>query len=83
MKGKAQKGVAPAKATGGKFYAGGDSNVAAEAKQSTGGFKRGGKTVGKPMGMAAMARADRKPRKSGGGVFSSAASGSPRPGFKG
>ncbi len=83
MKGKATKGVMAPKSLGGKFYAGGDSNVASEAKQATGGFKRGGKTVGKPMGMAAMSRADRKPRKSGGGVFSSASGGTPRPGFKG
>ena len=63
-----------------RAYAGGDSNVAKEAREGTNGFKKGGKVkkdVGMP-GVMSMAHAGRKPRKSGGGVFSSAASGSPR-----
>lgn len=74
MKGKAPK-------TGsimGKAYSGGDSKVASEAKQGNDGFKRGGKAAGKPMGVMSKANMGRKPRKSGGGVMSSAASGSPR-----
>jgi hypothetical protein len=65
-----------------KAYAGGDSNVAKEAREGTSGFKRGGrakkKDVGEVHGVMSMAHAGRKPRKSGGGVFSSAASGTPR-----
>ena len=66
-----------------KAYAGGDSNVAKEAREGTDGFKRGGRTkqkkvVGDVDGVMSMAHAGRKPRKSGGGVFSSAAGGSPR-----
>lgn len=58
-----------------KVYAGEGSNVVKEADQGTGGFKRGGKAM--KMGMKAggamsKAHAGRKPRKSGGGVFSSA-----------
>ncbi len=67
-------------------YAGGDSEVAKEAKAGTNGFKKGGrakKSMGKADGLMSKAHAGRKPRKSGGGVFSSAASGTPRPGFKG
>lgn len=65
-----------------RAYAGGDSNVASEAREGTSGFKKGGK-VGKKMvghvdGVMSMAHAGRKPRKSGGGVFSAAASGTPR-----
>lgn len=41
-----------------------------EAKEKTGGFKKGGKAMKKD--------AERPARKSGGGVFSSASSGSPR-----
>lgn len=44
-----------------------------EAKEKTNGFKKGGKAMKKPM-----AKDERPARKSGGGVFSSAASGSPR-----
>jgi len=67
-------------------YAGGDSEVAKEAMAGTNGFKKGGrakKSMGKADGLMSKAHAGRKPRKSGGGVFSSAASGTPRPGFKG
>lgn len=56
-------------------YAGGDSNVAREAMQGDSGFKRGGKAGKAGMkagGMMSKAHAGRKPRKSGGGVFSSA-----------
>jgi hypothetical protein len=43
------------------------------------GFKRGGKTMGKAEGVMSMAHAGRKPRKSGGGVLSSASGpGTPR-----
>ena len=64
-----------------KFYAGGDSEVAAESKAKTDGFKKGGKVKKdscKVDGVMSEAHAGRKPRKSGGGVFSSAASGTPR-----
>jgi hypothetical protein len=53
-------------------YAGGDSNVARDAMKGDSGFKRGGKTGMKAGGMMSKAHAGRKPRKSGGGVFSSA-----------
>lgn len=75
MKSKTGKGL------GSKFYAGGDSNVASESKAGTDGFKKGGKVkkmVGSVEGIMSAANAGRKPRKSGGGVFSSAASGTPR-----
>ena len=72
MKGKA-KGKAP---NTGKMshnaYAGGDSNVAREAMQGDNGFKRGGKAGMKAEGLMSAAHAGRQPRKSGGGVFSSA-----------
>ena len=55
-------------------YAGGSSKVASESMQGDDGFKRGGKAAG----VMSEAAAGRKPRKSGGGVLSSAASGSPR-----
>lgn len=64
-----------------KAYAGGDSNVAKEACAENDGFKKGGKVkkmVGDVDGPMSMAHAGRKPRQSGGGVFSSANSGSPR-----
>lgn len=64
-----------------KFYAGGDSNVASESKAKTDGFKKGGKVKKAACnveGMMSEANAGRKPRKSGGGVFSSASSGTPR-----
>ena len=86
MKGKTQKGVKAQQDLGSGFYAGAGSNVAREAKNKAEGFKRGGKAkkhMGKIHGAAAMAHAGRKPRKSGGGVFSSAAKGTMRPGFEG
>ena len=86
MKGKSQSGVKASDMKVTKAYAGGDSEVAKEAKAGTAGFKKGGrakKDMGKAEGVFSKAHAGRKPRKSGGGVFSSAASGTPRPGFKG
>jgi hypothetical protein len=65
----------------GSFYSGGDSKVAAASGDKTEGFKKGGKvkkSVGNVDGVMSMAHAGRKPRASGGGVFSSAKSGSPR-----
>jgi hypothetical protein len=82
MKGKVQKGVKVNQTLGGDFYAGGKSKVASEAKNKTEGFKRGGKTM-KAEGEMAKMHAGRKPRKSGGGVMSSAAKGTMRPGFDG
>jgi hypothetical protein len=70
-KGKLQSGKNPDKSLGGDFYAGGSSNVAAEAKNKSEGFKRGGKTV-KMSGDKAKADMGRKPRMSGGKVMSSA-----------
>jgi hypothetical protein len=70
-KGKLQSGKNPDKSLGGDFYAGGQSQVAAEAKNKSEGFKRGGKTV-KMMGDKAKADMGRKPRMSGGKVMSSA-----------
>jgi len=64
-----------------KAYAGGDSNVAAESRNTKEMFKKGGKVVKKDMkaeGVMSAAHAGRKPRKSGGGVFSTAAAGTPR-----
>lgn len=70
-----------------KAYAGGDSNVAAESRNTKEAFKKGGKVAakmkakkegGKIDGVMSAAHAGRKPRKSGGGVFSSARSGTPR-----
>ena len=65
-----------------KAYAGGDSNVAAESRNAKEAFKKGGKVMKKKdmkvEGPMSAAHAGRKPRKSGGGVFSSARSGSPR-----
>jgi hypothetical protein len=49
------------------------SNVFKAAEKGDDGFKRGGKTS-----VMSEAAEGRKPRKSGGGVLSSAASGSPR-----
>jgi len=66
-------------ATSHTAYAGGNSKVAAEAMDGTDGFKKGGKAMGKAEGMFSKAHAGRKPRKSGGGVMSSASgSGTPR-----
>lgn len=55
----------------------GKASTIHEAEDKTDGFKRGGKAVGKKV-MSAAAKGDRPARKSGGGVFSSAASGTPR-----
>jgi hypothetical protein len=75
MKGKSAK-LTPKSHTA---YSGGNSKVAAEAMDGTDGFKKGGKAVGKADGMFSKAHAGRKPRKSGGGVLSSASgSGTPR-----
>jgi hypothetical protein len=82
MKGKTQKGVKANQNLGGDFYAGGNSGVAREAKNKAEGFKRGGKTMMAEGPMSKM-NAGRKPRKSGGGVMSSAARGQMRPGFEG
>jgi len=79
MKGKGQHklGNPSPKALSGDFYAGGNSEVASEAKDKSEGFKRGGKTV-KMDGKKAKADMGRKPRMSGGKVMSSANSGTPR-----
>lgn len=65
-----------------KAYAGGDSNVAAESRNTKEMFKKGGKVAKKKDmkvdGVMSAAHAGRKPRKSGGGVFSTASSGTPR-----
>ena len=86
MKGKTQKGVRLDDAAPTSIYAGASSGTAREAKGGTDGFKKGGKVkkmIGKVDGVMSKAHAGRKPRKSGGGVFSSAAKGTPRPGFDG
>jgi len=67
----------PDKSLGGDFYAGGNSQVAKDAKNKAEGFKKGGK-IAKMMGDKSAAHAGRKPRKSGGSVLSSAASGTAR-----
>lgn len=79
MKGKfkLQPKNSPDKSLGGDFYAGGQSNVAKEAKNKAEGFKKGGK-IAKMVGDKAAAHAGRKPRKSGGSVLSSASSGTAR-----
>jgi hypothetical protein len=61
-------------------YSGGKSKVASEMMKGNDGFKRGGKAkhAGMVEGVMSEAHAGRKPRKSGGGVMSSAAAGSPR-----
>lgn len=85
MKGKMQKGVKAHDAAPSDVYAGANSNVVKEARNKAEGFKRGGKAkmMEKIHGAAAKAHAGRKPRKSGGSVLSSAASGTTRPGFSG
>lgn len=55
----------------------GKASTIHEAEDKTDGFKRGGKAMGKKV-MSAAAKGDRPARKSGGSVFSSAASGTPR-----
>jgi hypothetical protein len=82
MKGKSQKGVKAADKAPSDVYAGANSNVVKEAKNKAEGFKKGGK-IAKMMGDKSAAHAGRKPRKAGGSVLSSAASGTARPGFKG
>jgi len=79
MKGKfkVEPKNSPDKSLGGDFYAGGQSNVAKEAKNKAEGFKKGGKAV-KMMGDKSKMHAARKPRKAGGSVLSSAASGTAR-----
>jgi len=75
MKGKS--GIRTAKSN--TAYSGGNSKVASEAMQATGGFKKGGKVGMKAEGVMSEAHAGRKPRKSGGGVMSSASgNGTPR-----
>jgi len=78
MKGKAPK-TGAMKHTA---YAGGDSSVASEAMQGTNGFKKGGKVAKhadmKSEGVMSKAHMGRKPRKNGGGVFSTASAGTPR-----
>jgi hypothetical protein len=64
----------------GKFYAGGDSEVAKESANTAETFKKGGSCM-KKGGKAVMSKAakGKKPaRASGGGVFSSAKAGTPR-----
>ncbi|CAB5219942.1 hypothetical protein UFOVP231_18 [uncultured Caudovirales phage] len=83
MKGKfkLEPKSSPDKSLGGDFYAGGQSEVAKEAKNKAEGFKRGGKAkkhVGKVHGEHAEHHAGRKPRMSGGKVLSSASSGTMR-----
>jgi len=59
-------------------YSGGNSKVASEAMSATNGFKKGGKIGMKGNSVMSEAHEGRKARKSGGGVLSSAAAGSPR-----
>lgn len=75
MKGNTSKRTAKSNTA----YAGGNSKAAAEFTNSTDGFKKGGKAMGKAEGVMSKAHAGRKPRKSGGGVMSSASGpGTPR-----
>jgi len=76
MKGK-KSGVKVTDKAPSMIYAGAGSNVAKEAVNKAEGFKKGGK-IAKMMGDKAKAHAGRKARKSGGGVLSSAAAGTPR-----
>jgi len=85
MKGK-QNGVKAKDKPVGTAYAGGNSNAAKALHDMKDGFKSGGKakkSVGKAKGVMSSAHAGRMPRKSGGSVMSSAASGIMRPGFSG
>jgi hypothetical protein len=86
MKGKVQKGVKLDDATPTSVYAGASSGTLKGARGGTGGFKKGGKVakkmVGKVDGVMSAAHAGRKPRMSGGGVFSTASKGTKRPGFE-
>lgn len=56
----------------------GKASTIKEAEDKSESFKKGGKAFGKGKGIMSEAHAGRAPRKSGGGVFSSAASGTPR-----
>lgn len=82
MKGKfkLQPKNSPDKSLGGDYYAGGGSNVAKEAGDKSEGFKRGGKAAKevKVAGGKGASHAGRKARKAGGGVLSTASSGTPR-----
>lgn len=61
------------------FYEGkAGKKIADTAKAKNDGFKKGGKTGKADGGMMSEAHEGRKPRKDGGGVFSSAAAGTPR-----
>lgn len=77
MKGKKDVGVKPVENLKSGVYAGEGSSVVREARNKAEAFKKGGKvhkkgkTVMKVEGEKEH-RMDRKPRKSGGGVFSSA-----------
>lgn len=55
----------------------GKASTIHEADDKTDGFKRGGKASAKKV-LSSAAKGERPARKSGGGVFSSAASGTPR-----
>ena len=55
----------------------GKASVFKEADEKTNGFKRGGKAMDKKV-MSSAHKGERPARKSGCGVFSSAASGTPR-----
>lgn len=56
----------------------GNASTIKEADEKTNGFKKGGKAMGKKSMPPMMEKGERPARKSGGGVFSSAASGTPR-----
>ena len=55
----------------------GKASTIKEADEKTNGFKKGGKVMAKKV-MSEAAKEERPARKSGGGVFSSASSGTPR-----
>jgi hypothetical protein len=55
----------------------GKASTIKEADEKTNGFKKGGKAMAKKV-MSEAAKEERPARKSGGGVFSSASSGTPR-----
>jgi hypothetical protein len=90
--GSVNEGVAPSDKGPTDVYAGGNSEVVKSARNRTGKFKKGGKVEdrmakksgGCAEGGMSAARADRAPRKgrASGGVLSSAANTSDRPGAK-
>jgi len=85
MKGK-QVGVKMKNTPVTNSYNANNSNAKKELHDMKDGFKSGGKakkSVGKAKGVMSSAHAGRMPRKSGGSVMSSAASGTMRPGFSG